>query len=254
MVYLLVFLFSALGIFCLFSLRVLLRNRAVRRMVRSVKRRFASAEERGAALVEETVIERPRKNPRTSAIELQKVRKLLRAAEKELALQHNDQAEQIFIQALTIQPDDVEIQAELAKLYLTTSRPAKAEAIYRELLTRRNDVSFFSNLGLAYYMQEKYVDACIAYQEALNRDPQTPERSAALGKACIAARRFEDAAPLLEKAAARLTRDTSLLHMLAECYLQLNMKEQAETAYRRINKIEPYDEGVKQKITALANA
>jgi hypothetical protein len=42
--------------------------------------------------------------------------------------------------------------------------------------------------------------------------------------------------------------------MLAECYIQMQLKEKAEETYRRINKIEPYNEGVKEKISALANA
>jgi len=217
-----------------------------------MKTRFQMAENRGAVLVEERSIDRPRKNPRTSAIELQKVRSLLRMAEKELALQNHAEAEHVLIQALTINPESIETQAELAKLYLTTNREAKAEALYKELVAKRDDVSFFANLGLAYYMQGKYVDACFAYQEALNRDPQTPERSAALGRACIAARRFKDAAALIEKALARLSRDTELLHLLAECYIQLGDSQKAEEVYRRINKLEPYNEGVKEKITALA--
>ena len=253
MIYLIVFLVSLLGILVLVFSRLLLRNRSVRRLVRSVKVRFQSVEDRGAKIVEETVIEKPRRNPRTSAIELQKVRTLLRAAEKEIALQNIDKAEHLFIQALTVSPNAIEIQAELAKLYLTTHREAKAEALYKELIHKRDDVSFFANLGLAYYMQGKYVEACQAYQEALNRDPQTPERSAALGRACIAARRFEEAAPLLEKATARMARDTELLNLLAECYMQLTKNEKAEEVYRRINKIEPYNEGVKQKISVLSS-
>lgn len=252
MPYLVVFLTAFFGIAVLLLGRALLRNRAIRRLVRSMKMRFQSAEDRGGQLVEERSLERPRKNPRTSAIELQKVRSLMRSAEKEIALQNFAEAEHLFIQALTINPEATDTQAELAKLYLTTSREAKAEALYKELVSKRDDVSFFANLGLAYYMQGKYVDACFAYQEALNRDPQTPERSAALGRACIAARRFKDAAPLLEKALLRLSRDTELLHLLAECYVQLAENAKAEEVYRRINKIEPYNEGVKQKISALA--
>lgn len=252
MPYLVVFLAAFFGIVVLVAGRVLMRNRSVRRLVRSMKVRFQSAEDRGAVLVEERTVDRPRRNPRTSAIELQKVRSLMRSAEKEIALQNHAQAEHILIQALTINPDSTDTQAELAKLYLTTNREAKAEALYKELVRKRDDVSFFANLGLAYYMQAKYVDACFAYQEALNRDPQTPERSAALGRACIAARRFKDAAPLLEKAIARLSRDIELLHLLAECYVQMNENTKAEEVYRRINKIEPYNEGIKQKISALA--
>lgn len=217
-----------------------------------MKMRFQSLEDRGGALVEERSVERPKKNPRTSAIELQKVRSLMRSAEKEIALQHHAEAEHLLIQALTINPDSTDTQAELAKLYLTTGREAKAEALYKELVRKRDDVSFFSNLGLAYYMQGKYVDSCFAYQEALNRDPQTPERSAALGRACIAARRFKDASQLLEKATTRLSRDIELLHLLAECYVQMSENTKAEEVYRRINKIEPYNEGVKEKITALS--
>ncbi len=252
MPYLVVFLTALFGIVVLLGFRVLLRNRAVRRLVRSMKMRFQSAEDRGAILTEERSPERQRKNPRTSAIELQKVRSLMRNAEKEIALQNYAEAEHLLIQALTISPEAIDTQAELAKLYLTTGREAKAEALYKELTGKRDDVSFFANLGLAYYKQAKYVDACFAYQEALNRDPQTPERSAALGRACIAARRFQDAAPLLEKALMRMARDTELLHLLAECYVQLGDNTKAEETYRRINKLEPYDEGVKQKISALA--
>lgn len=252
--YLAVFLAALSGLILIVGGRLLLQTRAVRRLVRSVKTGFKSAEERGAALVEERTVERPHKNPRTSAVELQKVRSFMRAAEKEIALQNYEEAEHLLIQALTVNPNSIDTLAELAKLYLTTKREAKAEALYKELVLKRDDIAFYGNLGLAYYMQGKYVDACFAYQEALNRDPQAPERSAALGRACIAAQRYKDAAPLLEKALSRLTRDTELLHLLAECYVQLNDNVKAEEVYRRINKIEPYNEGVKEKITTLSSS
>ncbi len=252
MLYVLVLSISLFGILLLFGFRALLRNRAVRRFVRSMKQRFNSAEERGALLVEERKVSRIRKSPRTSAIELQQVRSLIRQAEKAMAQEKTEDAERLFIQALTVQPHAYDVQAMLAKLYLTTGRENKAEAMYRELLQNRDDVSFHSNLGLAYYRQGKYIEACQAYQEALNRDPQTPDRSAALGRACIAAQRYEEAAPLLEKATQRLARSTELLRLLAECYLQLGVTEKAEETYRRINKIEPYDEEVKAKLLSLA--
>ncbi len=252
MLYVVVLTLSVVGIFLLFGARALLRNRAVRRFVRSVKQRFQFAEQRGAVLIDETPVHRPMKSPRTSAIELQQMHSLIRLAEKALAQEKIEEAERLFIQALTVHPQAYDVQAMLARLYLTTNRENKAEAMYRELLQHRDDVSYWSNLGLAYYRQAKYVEACQAYQEALNREPQEPERSAALGRACIAAQRFQEAAPLLEKATMRLSRDTELLHLLAECYLQLGDTPKAEDAYRRINKLTPYDEEVKQKLMSLA--
>ncbi len=178
----------------------------------------------------------------------------MKRAELACARGKHEEVERLYIQALTIDPDAQGVQAELAKLYLITGREAKAAALYKELLEASDDVSYWSNLGLAYYRQGRYEHACRAYQEALNRDVTNPERSYALGRACIAAARFQEAAPLLEKASARLARDTELLHMLAECYLQIGCSESAEETYRRINKLQPYDEQVKAKLAALAHA
>lgn len=252
LVYVFVLIGSFLGICAILALKVLIRNRAVRRFVRSIRHRSDQAEKRGLTIVEERPLLKPKKNPRVSAMEMQQVRTLFRSAEKAVAQGKIEEAERLFIQALTIDPTACDVRAELAKLYLTSAREPKAEALYKELLQTQDDVSFHANLGLAYYRQAKFVDACRAYQEALNRDPKTPERSAALGRACIAAQRFEEAAPLLEKAVARTGRSTELLHLLAECYLQLGHKDKAEETYRRINRLEPYDEAVKAKMVELA--
>lgn len=251
-VYVYVLFGSLLGILLILAGRVFLRNHVVRRFVRGIRKRTDQAEERGAVILEETVIEKPRKSPRISAIELQQVRSLSREAEKAIGQNKMDEAERVLIQALTINHDACDVQAQLAQLYLLTNRDHKAEAMYRELLRHHEDLSSFANLGLAYYRQGKYVEACHAYQEALNRDPKNPERSAALGRACIAAQRFEEAVPLLEKAVARLSRDIELMHLLAESYLQIGHADRAEEVYRRINKLEPYDEAVKKKLSALS--
>ncbi|MDD3896352.1 MAG: tetratricopeptide repeat protein [Candidatus Peribacteraceae bacterium] len=238
----------------LLGVRFVLRHRAVRKFVRSVKARTDYAAERGFHAVEETRIQRPRRTPRITSRELQEVRALVKRAELAFAREKYEEVERLYIQALTIDPDAQGVQAELAKLYLTTGRAPKAAALYRELLETSDDVSYWSNLGLAYYRQGQYERACRAYQEALNRDAANPERAYALGRACIAAARFEEAAPLLEKAGARLARDTELLHMLAECYMQIGCTESAGETYRRINKLQPYDEQVKAKLAALASA
>jgi tetratricopeptide (TPR) repeat protein len=251
MIYAIVFLVSLTGIALILTIRLFMRQRSIRRFVRSVRQRFVSAEERGVQPIQETPMEKPRKNPRASAIAMQQVRTLLHSAEKAEKQGKYEDMERVLIQALTIQPHDIDVRAQLAKLYLTTAREGKAEAMYRELLQERDDASLHANLGLALYRQEKYVDACFAYQEALNRDPKNPDRSAALGRACIAAQRFEDAASLLEKASLFLSRDTEILHLLAESYLQLDQRDKAEDAYRRINKLEPYNEEVKSKMREI---
>ena len=231
--------------------RVAFKNRNVRKFVRGISQRSQKAEERGLTM-KETKVEKPKKNPRVSAIEMQKVRTFLREAEKTTARRKHDETEKLLIQALTLSPDSVEVRAELAKLYLTMERDAKAEALYRELLVDTNEVSFHANLGLACYKQRKYEAACVSYQQALNLDPKSPERAASLGRCCMAAKRYEEAVDLLEKAAERLSRDTEILHMIGECYEHLGDVKGAEDAYGRIHRLQPYDEAIKQKLSTLA--
>ena len=253
LVYVFVLFGSFLGICLLLGMRLLLRQHGIRRFVRSIKKRLRSAEERGAVFAEATT---PchRSKPLVTAAILQKTRTLLRTAEKILLQGKIEEAERLFIQVLTIQPDAHDVRAQLAKLYLTSGREAKAEAMYREVVQYADDVSYHANLGLAFYHQGKYDEAYEAYRHALERDPKNPERVAALGRASMAAQHFEEATQHLEKATVSLARDTELLRLLAECYLQLNDKVSAEATYRRINKVEPYDQEIKEKMLALAQA
>lgn len=233
--------------------RVALKHRNVRKFVRSVRTRTALAKEKGLSM-QETVVEKPQKNPRSSAIELQKLRTLLCEAEKVEMRGQYEEAEKILIKAITVSPESLEARARLAKLYLLTHAEPKAEALYRELIAERNDVSFYANLGLSCYKQEKFDDACAAYYEAMELDPRNPERTAALGRSCIAAGRLPEAATLLEKASERLARDTSLLQLLGECYESLGNPSMAEDAYSRLHKLVPYDQNIKEKLVALAAA
>lgn len=228
-----------------------MRNRSVRKFVRSVKQRADSAESRGADWMKETMVKETRPTPRKSAVELQEMRSLLRSADKAESQKKYDDAEKLYIKALTIVPDAVEAQARLARLYLQTNRAQKSVNLYLQILQEQEDVSYYANLGLGYYSLERYEEASQAYAQALAKDPANPDRMAALGRAYVAAHRLEEAAPYLEKAAARLSRDTELLSLLAECYRQLDDLENAKLTYMRLNKIEPYNEEVKQKLGEL---
>jgi Flp pilus assembly protein TadD len=224
----------------------------VRRVVRSVKKGLSDAEERNVKLIPDTPTDKAFKSPRARAIELQEVRTLIRDADRSLAKQDYEGAEKELIKALTVNHEDREVKTKLAKVYLETGMEPKAEALYTELLTGNKSPELYSNLGLTFYKQKKYTDSCHAYQESLNLDPQNPDRSYNLGRACIAAKRFEEAVPLLKKASQSLTKDIGLLRLLAECHLQLGDREGAQVAYNEINRLDPRDEDVKTKIRELS--
>lgn len=200
---------------------------------------------------DETAIDR-RKKLRISARELGEVQVLLRRGEKVLARGEAEEAEKLLIQALTIDPHAHAVQEQLGKLYLTTNRPAKAEALYRELLSASEEAELYGNLGLACYKQGKFGEACDAYQKALTKDPKNAERMAALAKAYVASNSFEEAIPLLEKATLKRNRDIELLQLLTECYRKVGNTEKAAEAHEKLSRVDPYNTKKQEKLMVLA--
>lgn len=252
MIYILVLFGSFFAICVILGMRVGLKNRNIRKFVHGVKARTEKAQERGLTM-RETRIEKPTRGSRTSAVAMQKLRSLLREAEKTSAREDYAETERILIQALTVAPESHEARAELAKVYLLTGRDAKAEAVYIDLLQDRIEISYYANLGLACYRQRKYEQAYAAYNDAMNLDPKTPERSAALGRTCMALGKFSEATELLEKASERLVRDTDLLFLIAKSYEALGDLASAEQTYKRIHKLQPYNEIAKEKLQSFAS-
>lgn len=250
MIYILVLFGSFFAICAILGVRIALKNRNIRKFVHGVKARTEKAKERGLTM-RETRVEKPMRQARTSAVSMQKLRSLLREAEKTSSRENYVETERLLIQAITVAPESYEAKAELAKMYLLTNRDSKAEAIYIDLLKEREDISFYANLGLACYRQRKFQCAYAAYSDALRLDQKSPERSAALGRTCMALGEFTEGAELLEKACERMMRDTTVLFLLAECYEGLGDMHSAEDTYKRIHKIQPYDERVKEKLAAL---
>lgn len=251
LVYLLVLVGSVVGICLIVGARLLLRQQIIRRFVRSMKQRLHAVDGRQSLL---EVAAKRRERTTLRAADLQKIRGFVCSAQKALARQKVEEAEKYFIQALTVHADTCEVRAELAKLYLTTGRASKAEAMYRELIADRPEVSFFANLGLACYRQGKFLDACTAYKEAYQQDPKNLMRAASLGRSCMAAGLMVEAADYLEKASVGCARDTELLRLLAECYIHVGDRSKAQDTYRRVNKLEPYNEEIKERMLALARA
>jgi tetratricopeptide (TPR) repeat protein len=256
LVYIFVLFGSFAGICILFGVRLLLRQQSIRRFVRNMKQRLRNVQERETSLNEE--IQRQsqakKKTKATPSADLQKLRSLARSVDKALARQNEEEAERLFIQALTIQPDAHDIRVQLAKFYLDTQRESKAIALYQELLTFREDTLFFANIGLAYSRLGQYEKSYEFYCEAYDRDQKDMNTAVALAQVCKTLFRYEEAAALLEKSCVVRSRDVDLLRLLAECYLQLCDRTKAQDVYKRINRLIPYDEEVKEKLLTLARA
>jgi tetratricopeptide (TPR) repeat protein len=251
-VYLIVLAAALLGVLIYVGTQSLWRRQSSRLFVRGVLRRTSAARKRGllppAGLSEEIGVLRIRR----TAADRHEVRTLVAEAEKAVSRRQFKTAEHCYIQALTVRQDDHAVQADLARLYLETGQPAKAEALYVEVLRHCDDPSCHANLGVAYYRLNRYEEAYEAYKRAYECDA-TPERAFSLARACLALRRYEEAVPLLEKAKTRFTRDTELLLLLGNAYLQTGKRDEAKDMFRHLHRMNPRDEAAKARLLALTS-
>ena len=87
-----------------------------------------------------------------------------------------------LVQALAVNPDCIDAQKELGKLYLDQKMWGKAAAVYKYLSVKSDDPVDYSHLGLALYNAGEFEEAATAYQEAIARDPKRPQRYVSLGR------------------------------------------------------------------------
>lgn len=98
--------------------------------------------------------------------------KLIEEAEKLFGNKRYRQAEQIYIQAAALDPDNAKIYNRLGAIYLEQKNFRDArEAFHTALSLDLTVPSRNVNLGLAYLGMKKYQDALSYFQKALELDP-----------------------------------------------------------------------------------
>lgn len=244
MIYLIVISSASVFVGVLLAVRAHLRRHNVRRIVRRMgKHTMHPSKEH------EVDAESGCRSSRSAAIGLHHARKLLRDAEREWKKGDATAAEHSLISAITNAPGELDAQIQLGLLYMETGRAQKAQAVFEPLTQRHADPNLWSHLARALGMQQQWKGACAAYRKALDLDPGNPHREADLGHAFLQCGQAAEAAIALERALKQLPRRIDLLRLLAQCYERDNNPGGAMSAYRRINRLDPRDEGVRKKIT-----
>jgi tetratricopeptide (TPR) repeat protein len=246
MIYLLVIAVAGIVVASIMLTRERIRRHNVRRIVRRMGKRVQvqpdTHEENGFTSA---------RSARAAAMELHRARTLLRSAEREMYKGDYDKAEHHLVQAITSAPQEVDAQVQLGLLYIKTGRGQKAQAVLEPLAEQSGSATVFAHLAQAYKLQAREKDACGCFRKALDLDPRSASRQADLGTALAAMQADDEATPLLELALKQLPRRMDLLRILAQCYERMNNENGLKDAYQRINRLDPRDAEVREKLQEL---
>lgn len=166
-------------------------------------------------------------NKKLSKQEKSDVMNLCEKADVKLKIGEEEEAIKLLVQAMSIDPANIEAQQKLAMLYMQKQMYSAAAALFKQLGELTNDAVHYSNLGLALYQQQEFEAAKEAYQRAVALDPSRPQRFISLAQVYRSLDQLSNAIVAANKAHNMESDNLDFLFLLAD--LQMDSKNYEES-------------------------
>lgn len=155
------------------------------------------------------------------------------------------EAEAILRQQLEVNPDDIDVQANLANALARQGNEAEAAEIYARLLNNPDlDATQMFNVGVSLFNAQDFPRAAQAFERVLEVQPNSRDAWNNLASALYSAESWDELAPISAELveADPLNENTGL--MIARAYRELEQNNQALEALQRIEDLPIYLEGL----------
>ena len=184
--------------------------------------------------------------PEASTVDAKKALKatiMMKKADIDLAKNDQLYAEKHLIQALALDPSNVDTYVKLALLYLHQGQFGKAENLYQKLISsNQNDPVFFSNLAVALYQQKKLPEAKTNYLKAIELDSSRAGRFFSLAQVLKELGEMQEALTHFKKAIEMDPKNIDYMLSLAQVYIDAGLMDDARDLLKGILAVEPGNE------------
>ena len=153
------------------------------------------------------------------------------------------QGEQLLIQALALDPSNVDAYHKLGLLYLHQGQFSKAEMMYHKLVaSAKNDPVYFSNLAVAMYQQKNLEGAKSQYKKAIELDDSRAGRFFSLAQVLKELGEVQEALDHFRKAVNMDPKNLDYLLTLAQVYVEDGSMDEARALLEQILAVHPDNE------------
>jgi len=157
------------------------------------------------------------------------------------------QGEQLLIQALALDPSNVDAYHKLGLLYLHQGQFSKAEQMYHKLvMSAKNDPVYFSNLAVAMYQQKNLAGAKTHYKKSIELDASRPGRFFSLAQVLKEMGEMQDALEHFKKAVDMDPKNLDYLLTLAQVYIDQGLLDDARSLLGQILAVYPDNDMAKE--------
>lgn len=148
-------------------------------------------------------------------------------------------AEKQLIQVTSLDENFLDANNKLGVIYLKQGQFGKAEAIFKQLISKAKNAIYLSNLGRAQYEQNKFEEALKSYLESIEIDNSRPGRYMSAGQICCKLEDKEKAIEMYKKALELDESNIEYLLTLADFLLDDKRFAQAQFYLEKILKLQP---------------
>ncbi len=156
-----------------------------------------------------------------------------------------EDAERHYLRAIDLSNNDPQYQNNLAALYLDMKRWDDAIAYFRKaasnLLFNDSEVAF-TGVGFAYFQKGEFLDAVIAYKEALARNPRFAQAHFRLGEAYYALEKTHLAIDAFRQALSQAPNFSLAHYKLGLSYMKERQTEKARASFEKVVDLDPDSE------------
>lgn len=181
-----------------------------------------------------------------------KIIELLKRIKVNISKAEYDLAKNLIIEWLAIDKFNIELNMELASIYIREKDYIKAEYIYKDLLlVHEEDFDILKKLAYVLTMQEKYDLAIEMYKKANDLRNDDLEIINMLAHLYYHKELYVDSITFLKMYIKELPREVDNLILLAASYKHIWKINDAINTYKRVLEIQPYNEEVKKEVELL---
>lgn len=202
----------------------------------------------------EETYKKDRNKKKLTSDEMRQVSELLKRVRINSSKWYYDTARSLIVEWLAIDRFNIDLNLELANIYVKEKNYPNAEYVYKDLLEfAKWDLELYKNLAYTYFMQWKLEDAKDTYEKVHKKNSADENVINMLAEISYDLKDWKNSIKYINQYLKFKPRDIDKMTMKAISFEQLRSFKEAVEVHKKVLEFQPYNTFSRDKVRELSN-